>query len=91
MAEIKTTELGQMLVELARAGLADQVGSWISDDTDNSPVTGEQLRSALPEEVLREAAEEAGMTVEELADQLARELPTIADALTPGGELPGGD
>ncbi|MFC4912911.1 YidB family protein [Actinomadura gamaensis] len=86
-AEGKTTELGEMLLHLADAGLKEEVGSWVGAGTDNEPVTSAQLREALPDGVLEAAAAEAGMSVEELADQLARELPAATDTLTPGGEL----
>ncbi|MGW7449446.1 hypothetical protein [Kitasatospora sp. NPDC054795] len=37
---------------------------------------------------MAENAAEVGMSVQAHADQLARELPAAADAVTPDGELP---
>uniref|UniRef100_UPI003F49A756 YidB family protein n=1 Tax=Actinomadura sp. CA-154981 TaxID=3240037 RepID=UPI003F49A756 len=60
-------------------------GSAPPPTTSPSPA---QLRSALDDDVLQEAASAAGVSVQELTDQLAQELPKAADELTPGGELP---
>ncbi|MFC4912987.1 YidB family protein [Actinomadura gamaensis] len=81
-------DVGELLLELADNGLADQVGTWVSATTDNEPITGEQLRTAMDSDELQAAAAEAGMSVTEFADRLAAELPAAADAVTPGGELP---
>jgi uncharacterized protein YidB (DUF937 family) len=85
--EVTADSLGDLLMFLADHGYADQVGSWVSDATENLPITGEQLLSAIGRDSLAPAAAEAGLTVEAYADQLAQELPGAADAVTPHGEL----
>ncbi|MEU2458251.1 YidB family protein [Streptomyces sp. NPDC012473] len=85
---IRSTDLGELLLYLADNGFADQVGSWVSDVTENQPITGAQLLSVLNAEGVAEAAAEAGVSVQEYADQLAQELSGATDAVTPHGELP---
>ncbi|MGW0607731.1 YidB family protein [Streptomyces sp. NPDC002640] len=80
--------MGALLVFLAENGLADEVGSWVSAEIENLPITGAQLLEVLDPDDVAEDAADAGMSVQEYADQLARELPAAADAITPDGELP---
>ncbi|WP_433697562.1 YidB family protein [Nocardiopsis sp. CA-288880] len=87
-SEINAIDMGQLLLFLADHGFAAQVGSWVSAETPNQPITGEQLLEVLHDQDLEEAAREAGMSVQEYADRLARELPAAANAVTPEGELP---
>ena len=54
----------------------------------NQSVTGAQIQQALPDETLRKVAEQAGVTPEEAASDLARTLPQAVDKLTPEGQLP---
>ncbi len=68
-------DLEILLVHLADNGYADQVGSWMSPDVTNLPITGKQLLGALTEDALADAASEAGLSVQEYADYLAEELP----------------
>lgn len=80
-------DLGRFLVVLADNGFADEVGSWVSDSVENLPITGERLLGVLDRESVAVIAEEAGLSVEEYADELARRLPGATDAVTPQGEL----
>nr|WP_221312338.1 YidB family protein [Actinoalloteichus hymeniacidonis] len=86
--EINAIDMGQLLLFLADHGFAAQVGSWVSAETPNQPLTGQQLLTVLDEQELQVVASEAGMSVLEYAEQLARELPEAANAVTPDGELP---
>lgn len=72
---------------LAKSGLVEQAQSWIATG-DNQPVSGAQIAEALPDETLQQVAQEAGVSTEQAADELARALPQAVDRLTPGGELP---
>ncbi|UGY90604.1 YidB family protein [Streptomyces gobiensis] len=74
---------------LSAGGLGDQARSWVSGD-ENEPVSAEQVTKALPEGALEQVAQQAGVSPEEAADQLAQSLPTAVDALTPGGRVPSG-
>ncbi|MFJ5831360.1 YidB family protein [Streptomyces sp. NPDC093089] len=81
--------LGGLLDMLAGSGLADQAQSWIGTG-DNQPVSGDQIAEALPDDTLRKAAAEAGVSPQEAADEIARSLPQAVDKLTPNGSLPQG-
>ncbi|MEV7562873.1 YidB family protein [Streptomyces sp. NPDC089795] len=81
--------LGGLMDMLTRSGLADQAQSWIGTG-DNRSVSGAQIAEALPDEALRKAAAQAGVSPEEAADQIAQALPTAVDKLSPQGQLPSG-
>ncbi|MFE5540723.1 YidB family protein [Streptomyces sp. NPDC056492] len=81
--------LGGLMDMLAKSGLADQAQSWIGTG-DNQPVSGAQITEALPDDTLREVAQQTGVSPEEAADQIARSLPQAVDKLSPGGSIPGG-
>ncbi|MGW6691383.1 YidB family protein [Streptomyces sp. NPDC054961] len=81
--------LGGLMDMLAASGLADQAQSWIGHG-ENQPVSGAQIAEALPDDTLAEVAEQAGVTPEAAADQIARALPPAVDKLTPTGSLPSG-
>ncbi|MFJ7156813.1 YidB family protein [Streptomyces sp. NPDC101118] len=81
--------LGGLLDLLTRSGLVDQARSWVGAG-ENQPVSGAQLAEALPDDALRKAAAEAGVSPEEAADEIARSLPRVVDRLTPQGTLPSG-
>ncbi|MFE1793263.1 YidB family protein, partial [Streptomyces sp. NPDC059525] len=73
--------LGGLLDMLTKSGLADQAQSWIGTG-ENQPVSGAQIKEALPDDALRQAAQQAGVSTDEAADQLARTLPQAVDKLT---------
>ncbi|GGO57932.1 hypothetical protein GCM10012286_75920 [Streptomyces lasiicapitis] len=81
--------LGGLLDGLTKAGLTDQAQSWVGSG-DNQPVTGEQVRQAVPDDALQQAAEQAGISPEQAADQIAQVLPETVDKLTPIGAVPSG-
>ncbi|ARX82475.1 MULTISPECIES: YidB family protein [Streptomyces] len=79
--------LGGLLEGLTKAGLTDQTQSWVGPG-ENQPVTGDQVRQAVPDDALRQAAEQAGVSPEQAADQIAQVLPGAVDKLTPNGQVP---
>ncbi|MFI5547493.1 YidB family protein [Streptomyces sp. NPDC051815] len=81
--------LGGLLDMLTKSGLADQAQSWIGTG-DNKPVSGAQIAEALPDQTLQQVAEQAGVTPQAAADQIAQTLPTAVDKLSPQGQLPTG-
>ncbi|WP_030917940.1 YidB family protein [Streptomyces sp. NRRL B-24720] len=74
---------------LAKSGLLDQAQSWVGTG-ENKPVSGAQIAQALPDETLQKVAQEAGVSTEQAADDIARSLPEAVDKLTPAGEVPKG-
>ncbi|MFC3257391.1 YidB family protein [Streptomyces xanthochromogenes] len=79
--------LGGLMDMLTKSGLVDQAQSWVGNG-DNQPVSGAQIADALPNDALQQAAQQAGVSPEEAANQIAQSLPQAVDKLTPGGELP---
>lgn len=81
------TSLNGLLGQLARNGLQQQVRSWVSTQT-NQPVSDQEIRVALGDRTLIDAARQAGVTPQEAAEELARVLPELIDNATPQGMLP---
>ncbi|MCX5379177.1 YidB family protein [Streptomyces sp. NBC_00091] len=79
--------LGGLLDMLTKSGLADQANSWVGTG-ENQPVSGAQITQALPGDTLQKLAEQAGVSPEQAADQIARTLPEAVDKLTPSGQVP---
>ncbi|MDX2563666.1 YidB family protein [Streptomyces sp. TX20-6-3] len=81
--------LGGLLDMLTRSGLTDQTRSWVGTG-ENQSVSGAQIAEALPDETLRKVAQDAGVSPQEAADQIAQSLPQAVDKLTPTGSMPQG-
>lgn len=81
--------LGGLLDMLTKSGLADQAQSWVGTG-ENQPVSGPEIAKALPDETLAKVAEQAGVTPQVAADQIAQALPQAVDKLTPEGSVPSG-
>ncbi|EPH44612.1 YidB family protein [Streptomyces aurantiacus] len=79
--------LGGLLDGLTKAGLSDQAQSWVGTG-ENQSVTGAQVQQALPDHTLQQVAKDAGVSPEQAADEIAQELPTVVDKLTPNGQVP---
>ena len=69
------------------AGLGDLVNSWITTG-DNTPISDEQLESALGEDTLNSVAEQSGVDKATATSALGFMTPHVVDALTPDGEVP---
>ncbi len=69
------------------AGLGDTVNSWITTDA-NTPISNEQLESALGEDTIGTVAQQAGVDLPTATASLAGMLPRVVDTLTPDGEIP---
>ncbi|MEU4081936.1 hypothetical protein DEJ45_28475 [Streptomyces venezuelae] len=81
--------LGGLLEMLTRSGLTDQTQSWVGTG-ENQPVSGAEIAEALPDGTLQKVAQDAGVTPQEAADQIAQSLPQAVDRLTPTGSMPSG-
>lgn len=68
-------------------GLGDLAGSWISSGA-NTPVSYEQLESALGEDTLRGLSEKAGTDYKTTVAAGEYIIPHLVDDLTPDGEIP---
>jgi uncharacterized protein YidB (DUF937 family) len=83
------SQLGGLLDMLTKSGLVEQKDSWVGTG-ENQQVTGAQIQQALPDETLKQVAEQAGVTADQAATQIAQALPQAVDKLTPNGEVPSG-
>ncbi|MFZ3469358.1 YidB family protein [Streptomyces sp. 4.24] len=81
--------LGGLMDMLTKSGLVDQAQSWVGTG-ENQPVSGAQIAEALPNDTLAKVAEQAGVSPEAAADQIAQALPQAVDKLSPQGSLPSG-
>lgn len=81
--------LSGLLQQLQEGGLGEQARSWVSTG-ENRPVSGAEVAQALPYQELDLVAQQAGLSPEQAADQLAAVLPDAVDKLTPQGEVPMG-
>lgn len=70
-----------------RAGLGDTVSSWIGAGS-NTPVSNEQIESALGENTLKNIANETGTGYATVTSAVGYMIPRVVDALTPGGVIP---
>jgi uncharacterized protein YidB (DUF937 family) len=80
--------LGGLLEKLKQGGLGEQTKSWVSPDSANAKVSGDQLTDALGQEHMDKLADQAGVSPQEAAGGLAQMLPGAVDKLTPQGEVP---
>lgn len=69
------------------AGLGNTVNSWITTG-DNTPLSGEQLESALGEDTIVSLADQAGVDRPTATSAMATMIPSVVDTLTPDGEIP---
>jgi uncharacterized protein YidB (DUF937 family) len=68
-------------------GLGDLADSWISSGA-NTPVSYEQLESALGEDTLRGLSEQVGTDYKTTVNAGSYIIPHLVDDLTPDGEIP---
>ncbi|MFI7342666.1 YidB family protein [Streptomyces sp. NPDC050085] len=83
--------LGGLMDMITKSGLVsqDQLDSFIGKG-DNQPISPEQVKQAIPDETLDKLAEEAHVSRDQVAEQVAQKLPEAIDKLTPEGQVPTG-
>jgi uncharacterized protein YidB (DUF937 family) len=82
--------LGGLVSQFQRSGLGDVVASWVSTGQ-NQPISPDQLRGALGDDVLGQLARQAGGgSGNDILGPLAELLPQVVDRLTPKGDVPPG-
>jgi len=79
--------LGGLLEKLQNAGHGETVKSWLGPGQ-NEPIEPGQLHSALGQNTVSQAAQQAGMPEKDFLSQLAQHLPEFVDKLTPNGKIP---
>jgi uncharacterized protein YidB (DUF937 family) len=81
--------LGGLVSRFQQSGLDDVIASWISSGQ-NQPISPDQLRGALGDDVLGRLAQQAGVPRADVLGPLAELLPQVVDRLTPQGQMPQG-
>ena len=79
--------LGGLLDKLQSAGHGEIANSWVGSGQ-NQPIQPGQLRSALGQQTVSDAAQQAGISEQDFLSQLSKVLPQFVDQLTPNGRMP---
>lgn len=79
--------LGGLLDKLTNAGHTDAVDSWVKPG-ENKSIDPGHLEGALGSTTISDLARQAGVSEEDLLEQLSKALPGIVDKLTPDGKVP---
>lgn len=77
----------RFLNRFREVGLGDTAESWVNSGA-NTPLSYEQLESALGEETLRNVSGQVGLEYNKTVSASAFMLPRIIDQLTPEGSVP---
>ena len=73
-----------------KAGLGDIFDSWVGTG-ENKPISAEQVKSMATEGGLQKLADDAGISIDEAAEEVSKVLPDLVDKVTPDGVLPTDD
>jgi uncharacterized protein YidB (DUF937 family) len=71
-------------------GVGAEADSWVGTGA-NQHVTGDQMRSVVGDDVVKQVAQQAGISEDQAAGVLARVVPQVVDGLSPNGQLPSSD
>lgn len=86
---VRTNGLMSLLAGFDGAGAEEAAESWVGTGA-NRPVGAGEVKRAMGRDALAGMAARLGTGSDEVAEGLARLLPSVVDALTPGGTLPSG-
>jgi uncharacterized protein YidB (DUF937 family) len=87
ISDPKNGGFGGFIDRFNNVGLGDTVRSWVTTG-DNTPISNEQLESALGPETLASIANRAGVDRDTATTALAGMVPHVVNNLTPDGDLP---
>jgi len=87
ISDPKSGGFGGFINRFDSVGLGDTARSWITTG-DNTPLSNEQLESALGEGTMASVADQAGVDRETATTAIAGMIPAVVDDLTPDGEIP---
>ena len=79
--------LQKVLAGFQEKGMGDKADSWVGKG-ENRAIDADELRQAVGDDAIRDAASHAGVSEGEAASGLAALLPQVVDRVTPNGELP---
>ena len=78
--------LNGVLDKFKQGGLGELATSWVGTG-ENLPISAEQISSVLGSGAIAEMAAKFGITPEVLSNQIAQQLPSVIDKMTPNGEV----
>lgn len=80
--------LTNLITRLQQAGLGNIAQTWVNNQQPNQPITPDQVRQGMGEDLLEQLAQRSGLPKSALLTELAEALPKLVDALTPNGQIP---
>ena len=79
--------LTDLVQKFQNAGQGPAVNSWVGSGP-NQPVQPAQVGQALGQQTISDLARQAGVSEQDILNQLAQALPGLVNNLTPNGRLP---
>jgi uncharacterized protein YidB (DUF937 family) len=76
-----------VVADFDRNGFGKEAKSWVSTGS-NLPITPEQIHQTIGLVKLKELANQFGIPVDKVTEQLAKYIPAVVDKATPEGKLP---
>jgi uncharacterized protein YidB (DUF937 family) len=73
-----------------QSGIGDVFDSWVGKG-ENKPISAEQVKATADPQNLQKIADDAGVGVDEAAEELSKAMPEVVDKLSPEGQLPSDD
>lgn len=80
-------DLQGIVATMQSNGMGRQVHSWIGNGQ-NLPVSAADIKKMVDPQQLAKAAQQQGVSPEQLCEQIAQVLPEIVDKATPSGQVP---
>lgn len=71
--------------QFEKNGLGGIARTWVGNGP-NEPITADQIKTALGGDAIKEMAEKAGLSVDDLSSKLSTVLPGLIDKMTPNGK-----
>lgn len=78
-----------LLQKFGQAGLADKAASWVATGQ-NQALSADEAKSALGPDFVASAAQQLGVSEDEVSSAASQALPEVVDKLTPEGNVPQG-
>jgi uncharacterized protein YidB (DUF937 family) len=86
LAKTELRDANGLLARLRQGGLGREVESWLGPGP-NLPVTADQIRSALGDDVIQQFVAAIGVPADKLLALMAAYLPQTVDAMSPNGRI----
>jgi uncharacterized protein YidB (DUF937 family) len=90
MMEEGSLSLQKFKERAEQSGLGDVFDSWVGKG-ENKPISAEQVKATADPQNLQTIADDAGVGVDEAAEELSKAMPEVVDKLSPEGQLPSDD